>query len=368
MTTIAPTSITFPKGATTKGTVRYRSPVEMEIYQNFDLLSRRLQGMDMQVIYISPDNQLFHLHGKDAGREGVRLNTQLQGEQHWPFELVTTKGAFIYGADIERVNVNERMISFGIIVGGDSPRHLTPYQYHLAEDHWWNGQDENRDGWLGIFTRFSGWRWIKVRPSKTVDTAQKKSPMANNQNTAMWDVNWIAGTPFYSKVTFKDVWTASLKNFAPADGLALGETTDPRPYKGTIVLANRGDLPAPVKYIVSSPGTAAVSDNGQPRMVELPQTIASDGNYLVDTEEGHRALTAATERIDNIFYQQARASKILEFVLHDIGSLGEPLGYRFNKRFLYTIPPRTIAHLKVEHSSVAGQIAAFVPQRYKRSR
>jgi hypothetical protein len=129
----------------------------------------------MQVIYISPDNQLFHLHGKDAGREGVRLNTQLQGEQHWPFELVTTKGAFIYGADIERVNVNERMISFGIIIGGDAP-HLTPYQYHLAEDHFWNGQDENRDGWLGIFTRFSGWRWIKVRPFSTVDTPQKKSP------------------------------------------------------------------------------------------------------------------------------------------------------------------------------------------------
>jgi hypothetical protein len=354
-------SRTFPVGSYTKGTVRYRTPDEMLVYQNFDMLSRRLQGMDMQVIYISPDNQLFHLHGKDAGREGVRLNTQLQGEQHWPFELVTTKGAFIYGADIERVNVNERMISFGIIIGGDAP-HLTPYQYHLAEDHFWNGQDENRDGWLGIFTRFSGWRWIKVRPFSTVDTPQKKSPLANDQNTAMWDIKWIAGTPFYSKNTFREVWQAGLTNRSPSSLL------DPRPYKGTIVLANRGDLPAPVKYIVSSPGQAAVSDGGTSRMVTMPLTIASDGNYLVDTEDGHRVLTASTERIDNIFYERIRASRLLDFALHDLASLGEPLGYRFNKRFLYTIPPRSIAHLNVEHSSSTGVIAAFVPQRFKRSR
>jgi hypothetical protein len=355
------TSVTYPLGARTRGTVRYRTPPEMLVYQDFSMLSRKLQGMDMQVIYISPDNQLFHLHGKDAGREGIRLNTQLQGEQHWPFELVTTKGAYIYGAEIERVNVNERMINFGIIVGGDSPRHLTGYQYHLAEDHWWNSQDENRDGWLGIFTRFSGWRWIKVRPFGTVDTPQKKSPMANDQNTAMWDVKWIAGSPFYSKVTFRDSWTASLQNMSD-------DPDDPRPFKGTITLANRGDLPSPVKYIVSSPGHAAVSDNGEDRIVELPITITSDGPYLVDTESGHRTLTAATERVDTFWYKRARAAKLLDYALHDLESLGEPLGYRFNQRFIYTVPPRSVAHLKVEHSQIGGSVIAYLPQRYKRSR
>lgn len=359
---------TFPKGVSTRGTVPYYSIESLQAnFGNFYSLPNRLQGMDVQVIYISPKGQLFHLHGKNAGMEGVRLNKTLQGEQHWPFELVLSKGAYVLGADIEKVNINERIIQFGVIIGGDRP-HLTPYQYHLAEEHWWNGQDENQDGWLGIFTRFSGWRWIKVRPDKTVTTAQTKSPTSMNQNTAMWDITWIAAKPYYSKVTFSETWQFTEADFAPNDGLSKDQTTDKRPYKHTFQLANRGDLPSPVKYIVSSPGQAAVSDNGvDNRMVPLPVTVASDGPFLVDTEDGVRTITSATERVDNFYYQYIRSSTILDYLLGDLASTGLPLGYGFDQRFMYTIAPQSIAYLTVEHSNPDAVISCYVPQRYKRS-
>ena len=71
--------------------------------------------------------------------------------------------------------------------------------------------------------------------------------------------------------------------------------------------------------------------------------------------------------MDNIFYDLVRSSKVLDFLLHDIGSLGLPVWRRANGiRFTSMIPPRTVANITVKHSHPEGAISVMLPQRYIR--
>jgi hypothetical protein len=72
--------------------------------------------------------------------------------------------------------------------------------------------------------------------------------------------------------------------------------------------------------------------------------------------------------VDNAVYKFMRSSVLLDFFLHKIDTLGLPLQLRFDRRFVYSIPPRSTVNLKVEHTDPNGQIIAVVPQRFKRSR
>lgn len=340
-------------------TTRFIRKAQMPAYDVWDKLSPRLQGMDIRLLYISPDGQLTHLAGPDEGREGVHLASVLQGDYHWPFDQVITEGAYQLGATIERTNVNKRVINFGVMIGGGHPP-MSHYQYHMAEDRWWNGQDPDRDGWLGQYTRFSGWRWIRVRPAKTVDTALKQSPVAYGNNFAQWDVNWVCQTPYYTKPALFKTWKA-------ADAL-VDDDRDPVAGEGIITLANRGDLESHVKYLVSSPGQAIVQDNYSNRYITLPELVKTDGTVLVDTDPTQRTLTSSTDPVDNLFYKIIRSSKILDFFLHDLEQTGLPVWQRFDSRFTFTVPPKTVVSLRVKHSNPNGIITAILPQRYRRGR
>lgn len=329
----------------------------------FHALSPRLQGLGTQVVYLSPAGELFHLAGPLSGREGASLATQLLGDQQWPFDVVLQESAYLMGATIERVNINKRMFNLGVVIGRHNPP-MSEYQYRMAEDHWWQGQDENQDGWLGIFTRFSGWRWIPVRPDTTVKTSQKMDTTAYGNNVSTWDITWVASRPYFTKPALYKTWTA--KN-VPLQNNPWNKK-GPKVHVGTIHLANRGDLPSYVSFLVSSPGHAWVQDNDSERMVELPYTQKSDGAYLCDTEPGHRTLTASADPVDKLLYDSIRQSKILDFFLHDLANLGLPLQMRFRNRFMFKIPPKTAIALTVAHSDTAGSITAFVPQRFRRSR
>lgn len=328
----------------------------------FHTLPNRLKGAGTTVVYISPKKQMFHLAGPRAGTEGVSLATQMLGDQQWPFEVVIEESAYMMGATIQKVNINKRMFNVGVVIGRHNPP-MSEYQYRMAEDHWWQGQDELNDGWLGVWTRFSGWRWIPVRPDVTVKTSQKMDTTAFGNNVSTWDISWIAARPYFTKPALYSTWLAKDSNVQP----------NPKPggsdlYTGTVHLANRGDLPSYVQFLVSSPGEAWVQDNLSSRMVRLPFTAKSDGTYLCDTEPGKRTLTAPTDPVDNPLYDFVRQAKILDFFLHDLASLGLPLQMRFNNRFMYTVPPRTAVALTVQHTNPAASITAFMPQRFKRSR
>jgi hypothetical protein len=180
------------------------------------------------------------------------------------------------GATIERQNIPERKYMFGIVIGSHAPQ-MTEYQYRMAESRWWAGQDEKQDGWLGVYTRFSGWRWNPVRPDVPSGSTQQLDPTAYGNNASAWDITWIATRPYFTKPALYRTWEAALSGASspPPDGI-LGNSSvklaAKKYYWGTLPLSNSGDLPSYATYMVSSPGQALLQDNSSRRMVAMPDT------------------------------------------------------------------------------------------------
>lgn len=335
----------------------------------FAQLPPDLQGMQTRVIYIDPLGNTHNLAGPHGGLEGAQICSQMFGDQSWPFSQVITNSPYIYGAQIMRQNIPERRFNFSILIG--SVNKFTEYQYRVAEDYWWAGQDEANDGWLGIYTRFSGWRWIPVRPDETVRTPQKMDSTAYGNNMSTWNITWIAQRPYFTKVARVRTFTASAGSYAAAPSGLLSSTpgiAHANYYWGSLPLANAGDLPSYASFYVTSPGQAIVQDNASTRLVPLPDTVASVGTYMVDTEPGNRTITAANDPVSNLAFDLIRQSTVLNYFLGGLTSGSTPLQLQFQNRFIYAIPPKTAVTLTVAHSNPAGSIVAVVPQRYRRSR
>lgn len=333
-------------------TAQYMNAALLSTYQNFSSVPEPLQGLDTTIIHMAPNGQITHLAGTGQGQEGVYLAQQVQGEQQLPFEQVVAESAFMWGAVIERTNYPKRLINMRIIIYGP-----TTYAYQLCDNRWWEGQDETQDGWLGIFTRYTGWRWVPVRPLKTVDTAQKMDPVAYGNNLAVWDVNWICTRPYYSKPSLFATWTAK--------GSAQNSSGN---YVGTVTLANQGDMPTYVEYLIDGAGTAVVQDNNSSTLVTLPPIFDSDGPCLADSDPQNRTLTASADPIDNLFYKYLASSSVLNFLLSSVSQQGEPWWQRGYARFVYSVPPQTVVQFSVQHNNPEATITVMLPQRYKRSR
>lgn len=336
-------------------TAGYISPAVLATYADFYSISPNLRALDTQIIYIAPNGSIFHLAGPGAGAEGVRLGQQLQGEQHFPFEQVIMEGAYQFGATIERQNYNKRLINMRVTIGGEN---FTRYQFQMCDNQWWSGQDETQDGWLGVSTRFTGWRWIPVRPFKTVDTAQKMDEGAYGNNLAVWDVNWIGQRPYYTKPALYGTWFAAQSGQPNKSGL----------YTGSVKLANRGDLPTHVEYMIDGAGLATVQDNNSSSMVALPELTAADGVGLCDTDPANMTLTAANDPVDNSLFDWLASSEILNFFLTNLTSSTEPWWQRGYVRFLYSVPPQSVVTFNVAHTNPNAVITVLLSQRYKRSR
>jgi hypothetical protein len=184
----------------------------------------------------------------------------------------------------------------------------------------------------------------------------KRSPSYAKNNTMTWDMQLVAPKPWYAKRTLVTTWTAH-----PQTNSLLGYDEE------TIHIANRGNMAVWPKYIYTGPGKATIQDGMTSNMVTLPVLSADDGYVLVDTDPSQRMLTGAKDPVDNIFYQYVRASKVLDYFLHDIADLGLPVWRRANGiRFISQIPPRTVASLKVRHDHPNGQVIVLMPQRFTR--
>jgi hypothetical protein len=277
---------------------------------------------------------------------------ELGGAYHLPFEHLFTEGAYQVGSTYERSNIVSRRIHMGVILGG--PQH-SEHAYRMIESNWWDSWPHDKPGWLAGQTRFGGWRWAQVRLAEPVKSSIRTDPAAYGNNTLVWDMQIIAPKPWYAKPTLYTTWTAH------------PETVAARGYdEETIAIANRGHLEAWPMFLIS-PGKASVQDGMTDRMVPLPILTADDGSGLVDTDPANRTLTAAKDPIDNVFYNIARQSRILDFLLHDIVSTGLPWWRRGgNVRFMSPIPPRTVANIKVRHDTPGATVTVMVPQRYSR--
>lgn len=338
-------------------TASYTLAQQFASYTSLNQFPEYLAAIQTVIVYIDPNDNVFHLNGPLAGMEGVTLGENLQGEQHLPFSQVLIRGAFQKGATIQRTNVEERMINARIQVGSKSGG-MNNYTYRMAEERWWAGQIEDRPGWLGVFTRLSGWRWIQVYPYKTIDTAQQQDPVAYGNNWAEWDVNWIAPDPYYAKPAVHRQWKAATAGPKQNDGF----------YYGNIVLANRGDVASTVYYLISGAGHCKVQDNNSGSLVQLPIIEPGDGVVLCNTDPGEVPLQSQNDPQDNEFYKIIRAAGILNFYLAGVADAGIPIWQRGFVRFLYTTPPQTATHFTVAHTNPNATITAILPQRFRRAR
>ena len=350
-------------------TTNLLNSTELLHFSNFYHLPPHLQALDTMMIYIDPQGNITHLNGPHAGKEGVTLGQQIQGEHHMPFEQVITESAYQLGATIERTNFIKRLIDLRVVIGRAGMNNIL---YRICEDRWWSGQVADRPGWLGVFTRYSGWRWIQVWPLKTVETAQKLDPAAYGNNMAQWDLQWVAPRPHYHKPAFKKLWEAKTSGppkLLPSFDLAGVPLGQEEWWFGRIPIANQGDSDTYVIYLIENgDGKTAVSDNNSARMVELPPIYDSDGLVMVNTDPVERTLTAAHDPVDNLFYKIARAAGLFKFLLAGIGDRGEALWERGYCRFMYKLPAKTVGNFTVRSTNPNCRIEIIVPQPYSRSR
>lgn len=329
-------------------------------WSNWGSIPPYLQSVDTKMIYIDPWGNVFHLNGPWAGKEGVAIYQNMQGEHHLPFEQIITESAYQLGATLERVNITKRLIDFRVFIGRPGMNFM---QYRICEDRWWQGQVMDQPGWFGVFTRFSGWRWIQVWPMKNSDTAQKFDATANGNNAAIWDVKWIAPRPYYSKPARYLAWHAK------DSGLPKVDEDDGRTYyHGKVAIENDGDMETYGVFQIEGAGFAKLQDNDSARMVTTPEIFAEDGLVQVNTDPIERTIVAENDAHDNLFFRIARSAGLFKFLLGGIGQRGQDIWERKYMRFMYAIPPHTTVTFDVQHTNPEAIINTVVPQRFQRSR
>jgi hypothetical protein len=303
-------------------------------------------------IYIGPNNRRWDLSGRNKGKQGVKLDTHVQGDYHLPIDQLFTEGAYQIGAIYERTNTLKRLINLGVVLGYN----CSDLQYRSIESNWWDSWPKDTPGWWGRHTPFSGWRWAQVMLAKAPDNAMPIDPTAFGNNGMHWDMQIVAAKPWWAKRMLVDEWTAA------ADSIALNGYDEQ-----TFHIANRGTMESWPKFMYTGPGKCWAQDGMTDKMIPLPTLSASDGYVTVDTDPIERTFKGSNDPIDNEYYRFIRSARVLDFFLHDLAALGQPVWRRANGiRFQSPIPPRTVAHLKVRHTQPGGQVLVFLPQRYSR--
>lgn len=369
-------------------TIAPHAPASTDFYA----LPDSITGLDTKIIYVGvPDPKLngkrrfWNLHGNNAGKEGLCLAPHLQGFMHTPFQTLVSEGPYMLGAHYERTDWRKREINLGVMVGVQFEP-ATSFRYRMLEERWWSSWSVEEDGYLGVFTRTHGWRWLRVRLAEEPKDAFELDPVAFGNNFMQWSMTIMATQPFWMKRKEIRRWNNTADTATAWEIIEellldiVGEFEDiimgtPGAHnlvpgkdvgKGVIDIWNRGSETAWAKFLVSAPGRAWIAD-GDGRMVPLPLLTNRDGYMLVDTDPTARMLTCATDPVDPLFFQLARRSQILDFLLHDLLQSTLPVWRRSTQRFMVPYAPYTRHHIKVYHSDPNGSIVAIMPQRFSRA-
>lgn len=415
---------------------------------DFWRIDKRLRGTETKVVYVGvpdPDynggqRRWWDLSGTNSGKQGLNLAPHVTGLMHTPFQTLFSEGPYQIGSTYERTDYKKRIVNFGVMVG-NSYAPDTSFRYRMLEQRWWASWSETEDGYLGVFTRTHGWRWIRVRLADDPKTAMELDPAAFENNFMQWDMSVVAPYPYWCKRIETQTWTNKLDTATGMAGVVdkVLETITGLPVvgatvqyllqvgvaivrgalnlvswvedalqgiwhslvhligipgndytnahdhplaqalmevillpgkeigEGHIALPNRGTVAQYPKFLVSAPGFAWIQDGIDGDMIALPLLTDADGSMVyVDTDPTKRTLTGAKDPVDPQFLKILRNSQLIEFLLHDVIDVTEPLWKRMNgKGFQNKIPPRSMANLKVRHSEHGGTITALLPQHYR---
>lgn len=330
--------------------------------------TEQLQGNQTKIVYVSPDGErIYTLAGSFKGNRGVVLAPGLKGHTGAAFNQLYSSGPWMLGEEPERTDYSKRVIHLGLhfaphINAVSKMKYAdTAMALRQIEEQWWNDWPEDAElpmGFWGEFTRYTGWRWTRVRNGEPNFDEVELDPHAygNNQSSAAMTIH--APFPFYAKRALTREW----RNDA-ANAIVNGRN------HGVLRLPNKGDYEQFPKFIVEGAGKVSIQDGMTDRMVEL-EILPSDGMVLVDTDPSKRTLTSEHDPIDTEFYKRIRNSEILDFLLGDItnAKAGLPIGRRVpgGIGFMSSIPARTMAVIKVTHTNPNGKISMILPQWYTR--
>lgn len=330
---------------------------------NWDWASQQLTAESTKMVWIGPNLKWWDLAGNLRGRQGVIASNEITGVGLTPWEHKFSEGPYIAGAQLERTDTRKRIITFGAILNPnqnimDKRKYNSSFKYRRIETEWWQSFSKEKFGFLGFFTRATGWRWIKcILNSDSSSGSHSLDPVAHENNSVTYDMSLVAVDPYFYKLPFYKTWKNNLELVSKSrDGFG----------QGTITLANRGTITTSPLYIVTAPGQAMLGD-GPDRMILMPETSTADKYYMVDTNENMKTVMGAVDPVDNPFYRFIRQAGLVDFFLHDLAAQGLPLWRRWDDpmEFEYAVAPQSRVTVRVKHDYPDGEVTMILPQRYE---
>lgn len=330
---------------------------------NWNWMARALRSEETKVVWVGPNLRWWDLAGNLKGRQGVVMINELLGVGLAPFEHKYSEGPYVPGATLERTDIKKRVINFGVIINPNANathegiRNRSTFQYRYLENLWWESWSKDKPGFLGFFTRATGWRWIKCILETDTNGSHSLDPVAYGNNGAKYDMSVVCVDPYFYKPPFSATWKND-PDKVELDGSGFGT--------GQITLANRGTVEASPLYIVTCPGQALIGD-GPDRLIPMVETSAKDKYYMIDTSPNQRTITGAVDPVDNPFYRFIRQAGLINYFLHDLADEGLPLWRRWDnpQEFDYAAGPRSSITVTVKHDYPDAEITMIMPQRYE---
>jgi hypothetical protein len=353
----------------------------------FGMLPGKQQNLLTKIIWIGVDGSVWQLAGNYAGAQGLTLSPHAAGLMHSPFQSIFSEGPYQIGAQYERTDYKKRDINIGVMVGIDygggdaSALNTSNFRYRMLEQAWWRSWSPTQQGYLCVYTRTHGWRFLRAQLAEAPSTPFELDPTAFGNNFMQWDMKITCVQPFYNKKMLTDTWsnipktslsdTEILVLLALTGGGTLLSTGLVTPGmnigKFTFNMFNNGDYPAWPKFFVSSPGVGWIQDGPGGNMLQLPNLTAETGPILVDTDPTARTITSVMDSNDPALYDIFTASGLLDLLLTPTVNSDLPLWSEFNNFFTTPMPPRTQSPIQVFHSDPTGIINIYVPQQYDKA-
>ncbi len=367
----------------------------------FENIGEPLLNMATKVVFWGVDGSFWNLAGNYAGREGLTLAPKISGFMHTPFTSIFSEGPYQIGAYYERTDYKKRLINLGVQVNTDTIP-ADSWTYRRLEQAWGHAWSPSQTGYLGCYTRQSGWRWLMVQLAEEPKTPLEYDPIQAGKDDGFmqWDMQIVACQPFWSKkiqvqewqnneptistpweviesllaglVTYVEgVIQAGINLFLGDVLVGSGGTLQPGVdvAEGYISIWNNGDFAAWPKFLVSAPGRAWIQDGIGGPMIPMPLLTAADGPLLVDTDPTARTLTCATDPQDPIFMQILSNSEIFDILFNNLVTADEPVWKRGEVHFSTPTPVSSTAPatFKVYHSDPTGSITCFMPQAFDKA-
>lgn len=216
---------------------------------------------------LGPKRRVFHLAGPGAGREGVVLGPDPDGDTFAPFGLLTSEGATQDGAEFLRSVRDKRDMDFTIQIGGANER-----EFMANHDVWWRSLNSDIPGYLARYTKYAGWRMVPVHYSTEAKPVTGIDPVFNCFES--YAVHLTAMDPFYRGFDEQVQWTNSQGTNRTV--LPVRNAADQRAWP-------RYTMRGPGRWYIEDPYTVD-EETGSGRMIQTPLLLANE-ELRIDTHQ-----------------------------------------------------------------------------------